>query len=196
MIPEDDPTWPDCSQHPDHAWCNERMDYLRFNSDAASLTTGMRYCVPIVPTLGMFAEVGIENEIMPGAAPMYLVRSVPYTQDEVLIQIGMWSKGEGRLSMADVLSDWLRGQNNWDKDLRCPNSSHGWNEAQELSRQKDEPWKKGNAWCIVMYQMCIPCYVKYQAGAQQGNFGINTTAVPPDRRSENQQNLMNQLRNK
>lgn len=195
MRPEADPSWPQCAQACQEVWCTHVRDYLIANKDAPAIQPGMRYCVPIVPTHMMFAEVAIGQPLMPGSALMFLIKSVPYSQDEEEVQLGMWSAGEGRMSMADVINDWIRSELPENRDPDCPNSAHQFKDMQVITRHRDDKvWMKANDWSILINNMCYPCWVRYQQ-SNSGDFGLDPNNVEAPR--TNYQNAtMNQLRNR
>lgn len=168
MKPEDDVTWPRCPAHTNssgHAarhWCDHVRTILVEGRDAPDIEPGARYCVPIVPSLDMFAEVSIGSDLIAGiSADLALVKgSDPFAMNEDLIPLGRWATGEGRLVIASVVSDWAEGH----APDKCTASRHGFPEEMTLQgRPKDDnTFWKANKWCLAYYGHCYPCQVATQ----------------------------------
>lgn len=167
MKPQDDPFWPECREHPlpdpwapvKH-WCDFIAEYLREGNDAGNIETGLRYCVPIVTSMDIWAEVSIANDMGGDMGSIYLVVDDPSTlsMEEDLEYLGIWTRGEGRLSMALVLNDWITARN----PGACRADSHGF--AQEMKLQDLQKattdlaaFNKSNAWYLVTNGRCIVC---------------------------------------
>lgn len=174
MIPDDDATWLHCQNgcDPSLKWCSHVRQYYIEGLDGSDIELGMRYCVPIVPALDVWGEVAIDSEALaPGMAYMYLVKSVPFTQAEDLIQLGLWSRGEGRASIAGVIEDWIKSQDG----SECKNSSHGFKEETRIkSLSHGEAFNKANSWSILINSMCLPCFEKWNKVTSNigSNFGL------------------------
>jgi hypothetical protein len=194
VIPEDDPTFPKCDapNHADSIWCDHVRTLLTEGGDAHTITLGMRFCVPLVPTYALWAAVAIDTDtIGPNLqmAYMFLVKPDPFGLDEELINIGLWSQGEGRASMSAVIADWLAGTIPLNQP--CKNSLHGPREENQLERMKNErgnQFKTGQRWCLAMMDMCWACAERLASPssdvtfpANTGNFGVNTVEVTPPR---------------
>lgn len=178
MMPNEDPTWPICAPEPcgdfrADMWCQHVRVYLHEKRDASAIQPGNRYCVPVVPMHGQYAEVGVDiAEMAPGIAGLYLVKAEPFSQEESLIDLGLWNEGEGRLSIAQVVDDWILSQG----EQTCKQSTHSY--AQELAisqLQHSKSLKKANQWELIISGMCIPCHEKYEQNRQalSSGFGLD-----------------------
>lgn len=162
MTPDDDVMWPFCRIHNDPAtqhWCSWTRDSFVNGDDVESIEQGMNYCVPIVPVRYLYAEVVIDSKLISGVcAKLFLVTESPFnlsvSSDDDMIPLGLWTKGDGRLTIASVINDWVQGV----VPEKCTATSHSF--AQEMSIQKlTEPTDiKANNWCLAYYNMCLPCY--------------------------------------
>lgn len=168
MTPADDPQWPDCTDHPtpsgqaEHHWCDWTRGWLVNGLDAPDITPGMRYCVPVIPTLNLYAEVSIgSDQIITDTYELSLVKSEAFTMNEDFVNIGLWVRGEGRLTMSSVIEDWSMVFTN----EVCRVTTHGLNEQRhcdQIARSTDlaSPEKKAMRWCLGYHDMCWPCYKK------------------------------------
>lgn len=167
MTPADDPIWPECHEHrtpsgqTEHHWCDWTRQTLVDGGDVQDIIPGMRYCVPIVPTLDLYAEVSIGSEqIITDTYELSLVNSEAFTLNEDFVNIGLWVRGEGRLTMSSVIDDWTMVFTN----EVCKISSHGLNEQRhcdEIARTPSRPdFQKAMRWCLGYHDMCWPCHKK------------------------------------
>lgn len=180
MMPADDPTWPLCLQSScvggagGARWCEHIRKDLIEAKDAGSISTGIRICVPIVPKCNEYAEVAIDSEeLIPGVAKIFLVRSLPFEQNEELISLGLLSADDGRMAISSVIQDWIRAQSTEHGDLPCGSKGHGFAEVNYLlSRISKSEFLKANNWKIASTGMCIPCFNKYEVNNQTNNYGL------------------------
>jgi len=183
MRPEDDSTWPRCGEHHDPTvrhWCDWTRAYLLEGRDADDISHGLRYCVPIVPTQGWYAEVSIDTEVIGGiSAALHLIKELdPFGVAEEEVYLGLWTVGEGRSSMASTINEWCIGQ----PIEKCTFSSHGFEQEmqfQAMLKSSDKEDKQINRWCLAYYGCCSFCYIQRDV-AQQGaqgwtaaEFGLN-----------------------
>lgn len=196
MMPNEDPTWPICSPEPcgdfrADMWCQHVRTYLHNRKDTSAIQPGNRYCVPVVPMHGQYAEVGIDvAEMAPGIAGLYLVKGEPFSQEETIIDLGLWNEGEGRLSMAQVVDDWITSQD----EKVCAQSTHSY--AEELAVAKytkgSKTLKKANQWELIISGMCIPCHEKYQQNIANLNSGFGLSGLDDSSKSSPTFNALSQ----
>lgn len=179
MTPNDDPLWPRCGPTPcgdfrSQLWCDHVSQKIRNHQD--QIETGMRVCIPVVPDWKQYAEVSIGEETAPGFAEMALVRHEPFSTDEELLSLGMWTEGEGRASIAHVVRQWILSQIPGDNTaLECKQKNHSFTQWQRAEVMKSMPkWIKANEWSILYNDMCIPCQERYQQFGSQMNDPNNT----------------------
>jgi hypothetical protein len=169
VTPYDDATWPVCLPHDSKRhWCDWTRGILLESKDR--IEPGGRYCIPIVPLHELYGEVSVDvNELAPG---MYALAVVTMTEDsdfsdvfgggitENLVDLGIWQPGEGRLAIARVVKDWMEGEYS---DQICYAPSHGFSQEMQFAdmmKSTNEPsHRELNAWCLITYRMCWPCYV-------------------------------------
>lgn len=208
MSPEDDPNWPICHAMidpvgpcPDYMvnnWCIHLANRLKNREDAGDWTYGTRMCVPVLAVMDLFAEVAIDAEMVAtGLARISLVKSLPFSQDEELIDLGLLTKNEGRFAVRNVIVDYLAGVSG-EGNPQCPQSAHGFAEERrqvELrSRYTEESVKIANAFCIASKGMCYACYDKFwQGSVTVTNFGIDPDAVGNQGNSATKAALKNKL---
>ena len=202
MRPENDPSWPTCDE-PTHVptagtvirhWCIPTRDVLMETKDAGQIVPGLRYCVPVVPTMDLYAEVSINSETYAGgkAAMMALVRDTGQTPDpfglttaEEFISLGMWTKGEGRFVMSTAIWAWV----DVNEPEKCTAPTHAFAEEMTLQatlKQTDTEAPRANRWTLAFYNQCIVCFGKL-GGAPSlptfdpADFGLGPDNFKPDR---------------
>lgn len=186
MSPEDDVTWPRCPVHTNSSghgarhWCDVVRTFLVKGRDADDIDPGGRYCVPIVPSLDLFAEVSIGSELIAISADLALVKgSDPFAMNEDLIPLGRWATGEGRLVIASVVSDWAEGH----ASDKCTATSHGFHQEmilQERAKVNDPTFWKANKWCLAYYGNCYPCHTAKPKTADDGPVSFNASSFGVD----------------
>lgn len=151
MVPEDDPTWPECVHGTSH-WCEFAQGKIEQHEDSADLALGIRICVPMFPNEVLYAEAAIDSEPIGNSdsAILYLVRDSIISEDEELIPMGIWSPGEGRLIARYTFWDWAKSLN-----LACNYFDHGYKEELALTSMSNV-----NIWCLAYYKKCFLCYQK------------------------------------
>lgn len=170
MRPEDDMNWVVCIPHSVRHWCDWTANHLRVGLDANSgFDEFMRYCVPVVPDLGLYAEVSVGEEIIPGMAhELALVITMDsFSKEEELIPLGLLTNGEGRLVMSSAVQDWANGY----ADPKCITVSHGFAEEMILQNviQKDPMQSKANTWCMAAHKCCYACWKAAEGKAHGGS---------------------------
>lgn len=194
MTPMDDPTWPKCGIHPETGvtgdpgvkhWCDWTRQVLVDNGDAESLKFEGSVAVPIVPQHDLYAQVTLGDEIIPGLS--YMLKLVvpkddqPFVMpdDEELVDLGLYTRGEGRLVIATSINDWASAYDGY-----CRATSHGFPEemlVQGAQNTNDMTTLKAIRWCIAYYKRCFFCYIKSQQNTGAGpapdwnasNFGLD-----------------------
>lgn len=181
--PADDAAWPHCRAHPDDGrhWCDDTRVRMVGGEDAGLIDPGGRYCVPIVPANGLYAEVSIGPEAAaPGMYPLAVVKpgddpNDPFTNTEVMYDLGLWMEGDGRLVIANTITDWMEGEY---EDKPCQSRTHGFEEqmwTERIDKRQDVVELKTSRWCMVYYGMCWPCYMRPQGVASGRNGGTTTS---------------------
>lgn len=202
MMPKDDLSWPKCGIHSASEvtgdsgmqhWCDWTRQYLIDNRDSEELKfdgagdprfTGS-VAVPIVPQHDLYAEVTIGDEVIPGLS--YMLKLVvpqdsnPFgiPDDDEMIDLGLYTRGEGRLVIATSINDWASGY-----DGECKATSHGFLEemlVQQAQNTNDVPTLKSIKLCVALYKKCFFCYRKGLANSDVApvpdfnavSFGIN-----------------------
>lgn len=167
MMPDEDPTWPVCSEHsvagPNNRmrhFCQWTADYLTQGKDHEDITLGMRYCVPVIPAANIYAEISISPELIAGiSAELAIVKpgiSDPFSFGEELEVIGLWTKGEGRRIIAQTIGNWISAT----VPEKCESGTHGFEQEMKLQtsiKNKDDMYQMANNWSLAAYGMCIPC---------------------------------------
>jgi hypothetical protein len=196
-MPSDDTTWPDCSVHPDdnspgaqvaHHWCDWTREYLVKGLDAEEIRFDMgSLAVPMVPKHDLYAEVTIGEEVIPGLSYMLKLvvpkDSQPFAMpdDDDMIDLGLYTRGEGRLVMATAINDWASSY-----DGECKATTHGFPEemlVQGAQNANDVQMLKAIKWCIAYYKKCYFCNIKSQQNtgvAPVPDFSASSFGVNPD----------------
>jgi hypothetical protein len=163
MMPEDDPTWPECNEHPGNRhWCEQTAYLFKQNLDAQHIQPGLRYCVPIIPVKDAYAEVVIAIEVINNLfSNMFLIKNegAVFSGAGQEIPIGFYTKGEGRLSMASVIADWADGI----VPDKCSSPTHGYKEERSvvaLLQSGDDLTKKLYWWDLAYHDMCSFCWMR------------------------------------
>jgi hypothetical protein len=124
--------------------------------DAPGIEPGSRYCVPIVPTADLYAEVSIAVDAIAGVAYNFaLVITDAFSMEEELISLGLWTAGEGRLVMASSINDWMGVLPDV---VTCNAGTHGFKEEMELQKDPSPVAVKATRWCLAYHKCCFPCY--------------------------------------
>lgn len=197
MRPQEDPTWPECDIcQPTPIWCEHIRDLLARARDAHDIEPGLRFCCPVFPVQDVFAEVSIKpDEIAPGMAEMALVREDIFTGEEEFFELGLWTRGEGRFSIAAVIQDWIIGH----KPDKCQASAHGFNEEMMLAKMKGTIAEKVSNWYLAFYDTCGPCYTRMSnvaSGGISNNFGLNMVHTTQQPQSSHSQSIMQSLQSR
>jgi len=160
--PPDDAKWPICAMHGDRHWCDNIREHILAHKDGVDIEPGLRYCVPVAPAFELYAEVSISDQMIADlAAPMSLVlpevNGDPFGMNENLVELGMWSRGEGRMVMNAAVLDWMEN-----RPHQCEASSHNFSEEMKLQQfigpGGHSPNTIANNWCLAYYKMCYICY--------------------------------------
>lgn len=166
MKPDDDVTWPVCDQHTDSHWCSHVRDLLALDEDAKSIEAGSRYCIPIVPESDLYAEISIDPEQIGIAHRLALVKTSLHEQfgmdNEELVYLGMWTPGEGRRVICDIVADWTLANS---EGAVCEYYSHSFKEEMYIQNvlSKEElssVLSRSHHWTLAFYKKCFPCYQK------------------------------------
>lgn len=203
MKPADDPTWPKCTEPTDHGgnvqpgchefldgdWCVHVRQFFVHARDALTIDTNVRTCVPIYPEKKLYAEVAIELfENNDDVGFLKLIKRNPWTLAEDEVHLGLWNRGEGRISMWSVIMDQVMSYD-LDGHPRCKQSAHGFNEQRKLSEIMASPKQIGidsHKFTLSMFDMCLPCWEKSQAlqgaalgsiSSAMGNTGQSSTSA-------------------
>lgn len=169
-----DEAYPACTKT-DHAlahWCLEIDETIATNKDV--IRHPGTVMIPIVPEQDLFAEVSIDaNEKM--------VLKIQNTGE--LIDLGIWSPGEGRAIISDAVNTHMRYEffcmlNNR-SPRKCRSMFHGL--TQELQYrailEENDTEKKSAVFIMIHYEMCPPCFSKWltmlgNLSSQQTNYGL------------------------
>lgn len=170
MMPREDVTWPRCKLHNERHWCDWTRSFLIEGGDASEIGLGERISAPINPFEDLYATVSIDaEELFPGCAKLAVIVEHAL-QDEELIDIGLWSKGEGRMAISSVLLEWCRGLPN---GADCQNSLHNLTAEAGLKSglQKE---LKSVLWTLATRKMCLACAYRTDKALQgfDDNFGL------------------------
>lgn len=196
MTPEDDKTWPKCEVHRSaRHWCQWTREYFAEGRDADTITFDYgRIVVPVVPQMNLYAEVTIGDEVIPGlsyALHLILEGSDPFPTpaDELLVEMGLYTRGEGRLTISSALQDWSSREVD-----HCPSPRHGF--AEEMNMQQgmknnNEYLAKANLWCIASRGVCYFCFMRDHERQQSGktttfnasDYGISSASIGAAARS-------------
>lgn len=164
--------------------------------DGADLVhIGSSVCVPYLPAQELFVEVLIDNEVnpdrMPGVYRLYVVKNtplVPSPHDRELIELALWSQGEGRASICLTVRDWVRGLT-VSEHVPCQFTRHGYAEEAKALKFDDQQWDINDFFCATE-SACWFCYNTAQ------KIGDPLTFLDPadDKQSPSQQNIRDRLR--
>lgn len=181
--PEDDPTWPTCEVHQERHWCDNVRNYLISGQDGKVLSPGVRTLIPIVPTYGLYCEVSLDVAVIAGMmVSLSFVREVDmFSVDEELVEFGMHTLGEGRLTIASSLADWMEGF----EPPKCEYHAHSYKQEMELQRDKGNEYAiKANRGTISLYGKCLACWQHEQTAPvgnlpsfDAGSFGLDNTVT-------------------
>lgn len=154
MTPEEDPSWFECTEHGKRHWCPNTGTHYAMGGDVGRLQPGMRYCVPVFPADHIFAEVSIGDEaVVPEHAwPLALVgrEVLSFSDDEALIDLGLWTPYEGRRSISILLMDMCLSLSN----LECKSSRHGFSQERALQTFS----QSAITWSLLWAGMCPACH--------------------------------------
>lgn len=178
-----DTYWPVCAtcnqasglSFPTRIWCEHVADEIRNNRDTLPTEDPTQaepmphIAVPFLPQQGVFAEVGWDAELYPGARMMYLVRRLPGWNDVDFNKeyLGMWNSGERRASICLTVRDWAAGEGAG-RLIACPDTGHGYKEAMEVGNL-DRSQIEVNNFYVFTEGCCFFCYQKIAKGV-----GINS----------------------
>lgn len=222
MVPIDDPSWPVCPALPDlscpnwagngNGWCGHVRQFLIGGSDGSDLTPGGDYCVPVVPTMGLFAKVNLGTTLIvpePKMVQMSLVKPAesPFLTDpEDFIALGLHTEGEGRFTIALAVKDWVRSK--LTSESRCEWHTHSIQQERAIQvGLNNEQYMEAHRWCLAYYDKCFECYqsgnnlpfsgtVTDQSGLRTwsaSSFGIGDVTAP---RSDAENAAKEALRNR
>ncbi len=171
-------------------WCNHLTEYVNAGNDARELDFGVTFQVPIQPSKSMFVMVGISDDsIADICAPINLMVEDLFTNDVNLHPLGLWTKGEGMMSIRNVVLDWIKGRAKIEKlghMAECPSSSHGFKDIQAM-RDVDDSLVLWHNLAVALYGLCLPEYEKFAATG-------NSALVPPaGGNTPDQQAVLNRL---
>jgi hypothetical protein len=181
VTPDDDGLWPACDDHGGGGlgvkhWCEWTLGFMRENKDAAAIQPGLRYCVPVLPAYDIYAEVSIDARLIANmSAELNLVKTDPFDQtNEELIQMGLWTIGEGRFIIASTLLSWAENA-----PAQCSSVGHALEEEMQVKALRStEMGVKMNGWFLAYHKSCKPCYDKMVSKAERakaiGNTGGST----------------------
>lgn len=180
MRPEDDERWPNCSFHSTKHWCDVTRQFMIDGNDHYLIEPGIRYCVPIVPTMDLYAEVSIDSEaVIPDSYGFGLVMFAdPFSMEEEIQSLGLWTRGEGRLSMAASVNDWVEGY----ADDKCNAQSHSFEQEMHYQKMNGSLEIKANRWCLAYFKRCYPCIKELEnksTATQVVNFDATSFGVNP-----------------
>lgn len=205
MFPIDDPTWPVCvvlnCEGRDTGWCSHIRHTLIENEDAADLTPGNHYCVPVYPDFRMFARVSLSADVLnsdPVMCKLALVRSDPNDiagiVDDEFIELGIHTAGEGRRYIAEIIHSWK--DVTYEPTQQCTWHQHGLAEENQIQKVKDLGhnlgqkgfnWRSANSWCIIYKGKCLPCFEKSIATVAPdftaSSFGLDDSVTEPQQSS-------------
>lgn len=187
-MPQDDAVWPTCGVHDEKHWCDWTREYLVKGMDAEEIRFDMgSLAVPMVPKHDLYAEVTIGEEVIPGMS--YMLKLIvpkdaqPFAMpdDDDMIDLGLYTRGEGRLIMATAINDWASSY-----DGECKATTHGFPEemlVQGAQNTNDVQMLKAIKWCIAYYKKCYFCNAKAQTNtgvAPVPDFNAAAFGVNPD----------------
>lgn len=183
MTPVEDASWPPCPDHGERHWCSYTAHYLAENKDADIIVPGLRYCVPMFPDYNLYAQVAIDPaEIAPGIAYLSLVISKPFApDDEDLIEMGLWTQGEGRLVMYRTIESMIEFGHD---DKVCNYLKHSFPQEmqlqEEIKRDENGVAKRANTFALYYHGRCIVCHrnedtvaVDPEQSWTASSFGVN-----------------------
>lgn len=179
MTPEDDPYWPKC-QHGVKHWCDTVSQMMSTNGDSIHIEPGVPICVPVFPSLELYAHVTVDtDEVVPNFChTLWLVLDSdldPFNIGNATIateNIGLWTVGEGRIAMASTIMDWTEA---FGMDHICTGPRHGFREEMLIKQREemqDQTWIRANQFAIRYLKHCIPCdnATKPEFGAPSSTF--------------------------
>ena len=185
---EMDVTWPACVPcDKKYDWCDHVADLIRNNKDLVppshTHNQGVSHAaIPYLPQQGVFAEVGWDDEMYPGARMMYLVKHTPFAPsfDFIKEYLGVWNEGEGRASICLTVRDWVRGAViQQGKHVDCPFSAHGYRE-QKAIMELDESQLQLNDFFCLTEGCCFFCYKVHVLSWSRPGSGPTNFLDPPD----------------
>lgn len=199
MEPADDPLWPHCSkcnEGVNAGWCEHVRQDMIENRDL--IKKGTRVCVPILPARAEWAEVSISPNLIADIcadAALVIPGALFSDEEEELVSLGLWSKGEGRLVLAEMISQWIKSL---DTEV-CTWGTHGLSEEMQLQSifKKDALARQANLWSIATRSRCLICSKKSSEWDQiqlssDTNFGLNSISDSSRDKSFIQQQLQHQ----
>lgn len=148
----------------DSTWCVHIRDLIKSGEDAAGVTAGHAIRVPVFPTMGVWVEVEVGDFLIPEIAAPMRMHYTPDFGSNLVVDLGLWTKGDGRWAMRSVILDYIRSKVDPNEMLgsapiitRCPASMHGFSQELKLKAPVSPDWKWACLWSIVMEKACLPC---------------------------------------
>lgn len=159
-------------------WCDHIQSFILKTEDASLLKCNSHYVVPVFPSVEIFAEVYIGEDLGNGSALM----SLNYTPDigkPYSVRLGVWNPGEGMMSIRSVILDYVRSNLDPLESITsgplmtaCPSQgTHGLRETEECNKPfRPVGWKAKCLWNIVMEKACSACM---ELSYDDGNYGLD-----------------------
>lgn len=172
MSPEEDALWPTCNSHNKKHMCEDTMKAMGEGLDASSIEPGVYISVPVFPKERLMATVSIGSEaIVPDICyPLAVVKEQRFADPEI-IDIGVWSKGEGRKAISYTVQAWVRAEFS-SKGNACPSERHGLKQEREsIAFTYDQ-----HSWAVAFKGRCYACCredFSKTPTASSDNFGMN-----------------------
>lgn len=145
------------------SWCHHLAHVISEGLDASDIEPGSKLMVPIFPKQHIWIQVEIEHESY-GPAHKMSFTYLPDYGNEIVVQLGFWCPGEGRLSIRSVILEWLKGQvspadvdDEFKIHIKCPSTIHNVHAQNKMDNNKSPEWKWKCIWYIVLEKACTTC---------------------------------------
>lgn len=136
------------------AWCRDIEYTVREHLDGGWCFDPGSLIVPMFPSLGIFAEVRVDEQVLAGSRQLFMPTHTGGTFSEGLDFIGFISPGEGRVILRDMLWEWVQSKGS----AECASKMHSPKAERAVQSYSSDRLKSAaNKWQTVTEGLCMYC---------------------------------------